>query len=176
MEFMCPSKALQRHQAKNADVPGDFSLFGYIDENGKPHHMVKKVFLNFCFDIWNRAELKIVFGHSFRIGGAVWLLLAGVPPEIVAATGGWTSLAFLLYWRRLESIIPQHITKAYEKSQWNTLCDKVDSFRKVNKISNKFIEACIAGLSIYGWECGAKPQPNLNPELLKQETYFILPE
>ncbi|KAF8829606.1 hypothetical protein HHX47_DHR3000756 [Lentinula edodes] len=148
MEFMCPSKAIQRHLAKNADIPEDSSLFGYIDENGKPQHMVKKVFLEFCFDIWNHAALQSVLGHSFRIGGAVWLLLAGVPPEIVAATGGWTSLAFLLYWRRLESIIPQHITKAYEKSQWNTLRDKVDSFRKTNKISNKFIEACVTGNDI----------------------------
>lgn len=38
-----------------------------------------------------------ISGHSFRIGGAVELLLAGVPPEVVAATGNWTSLAFLLY-------------------------------------------------------------------------------
>ncbi|KAJ3805286.1 hypothetical protein F5876DRAFT_52106, partial [Lentinula aff. lateritia] len=69
-EFLCPSKALRKHLLKNA-VPEEFSLFGYIDDKGKPQHMVKKVFLDFCFDIWNRAALQAVFGHSFRIGGAV---------------------------------------------------------------------------------------------------------
>ena len=46
----------------------------------------------FCTDVWLKAALAHVLGHSFRIGDAVELLLAGVPPEIVAATGGWTSL------------------------------------------------------------------------------------
>ena len=48
--------------------------------------------------------LTHILDHSFHIGGAVELLLAGVPPEIVAATGGWTSLAFLLYWHHMEEI------------------------------------------------------------------------
>ncbi|KAJ3913316.1 hypothetical protein F5877DRAFT_83931 [Lentinula edodes] len=147
MDFMCPSKALQKHLSINT-TPEEFSLFSYFDEKGAPQHMVKKTFLDFCFDIWNRAALQAVLGHSFRIGGAVWLLLVGVPPEIVAATGGWTSLAFLLYWRRLENILPDHIAKAYSKSQWNVLCDKVDSYRKNNKIPKKFIEACITGNDI----------------------------
>jgi len=45
------------------------------------------------------AMLSHVLGTVFLIGGTVELLLAGVPPEIIAATGGWTSFAFLLYWR-----------------------------------------------------------------------------
>jgi len=60
--------------------------------------MLKQDFLTFVTSIWQSAYLAHVLGHSFRIGGAVELLLAGVAPEIVAATGGWTSLAFLIYW------------------------------------------------------------------------------
>ena len=67
--------------------------------------MTKYKFMDFCSGVWSKAALAHVLGHSFRIGGAVELLLAGVPPEVVAATGGWTSLAFLLYWRRMEEII-----------------------------------------------------------------------
>lgn len=56
--------------------------------------MVKSSFLAFCNKVWTDKGLHKVHGHSFRIGGAVELLIAGVPPEIVAALGGWTSLAF----------------------------------------------------------------------------------
>ncbi len=49
------------------------------------------------------------------------LLLAGVPPEIVAAIGGWTSLAFLLYWRRMEEILPMSTSRAYRKSHIDDL-------------------------------------------------------
>jgi hypothetical protein len=59
------------------------------------------------------AMLAHILGHSFHIGSAVKLLLAGVPPEIVAATGRWTSLAFLLYWHRMEEILPMSTSKAY---------------------------------------------------------------
>ena len=42
----------------------------------------------FCVDVWSKAGLAHIKGHSFHIGGAVELLLAGVPPEIIATTGG----------------------------------------------------------------------------------------
>ena len=70
-----------------------------------------------------------IAGHSFRIGGTVALLLAGVPPEVVAATGGWTSLAFLLYWRRLEEIIPLSTSKAYNTFNISKLADNLEQFR-----------------------------------------------
>ena len=74
--------------------------------------MTKYQFLDFCTQIWSKAALVHVLGHSFHIGGAVELPLAGVPPEIVAATGGWTLLAFLLYWRRMEEILPMSTLRA----------------------------------------------------------------
>ena len=47
------------------------------------------------------------------------LLLSGVPPEVVASLGGWLSMAFLLYWRKLDEIIPNHILSAYDKQRLN---------------------------------------------------------
>jgi len=69
----------------------------YVSASGRPEIMLKSLFLAFVTKIWFTALLAHVLGHSFWIGGAIELLLAGVPPKIVAATGGWMSLAFLLY-------------------------------------------------------------------------------
>ncbi|KAE9395629.1 DNA breaking-rejoining enzyme, partial [Gymnopus androsaceus JB14] len=145
---LCGITALEQHLRVNAGVPEGYSLFGYVDEKGQPRHMVKNVFLAFCYDVWEKAAMKHVLGHSFRIGGAVALLLAGVKPEVVAATGGWTSLAFLLYWRRLEEVIPIHISKAYNQNEINTLRKTVAAFQKAFKISDSLLNACITGSKI----------------------------
>jgi hypothetical protein len=100
--------------------------------------MTKYRFMDFCTDVWSRAALAHVLGHSFRIGGAVELLLAGVPPEIVAATGGWTSLAFLLYWRRMEEILPMSTSKAYQRSHVDALAKIFEKFRVDNHIPSNF--------------------------------------
>jgi len=92
--------------------------------------------------------LAHVLGHSFRIGGAVELLLAGVPPEIVAATGGWTSLAFLLYWRHMEEILPMSTSKAYNKSHLDSLAAIFEQFRINNKIPSALIAASDGNLSV----------------------------
>src|ERR1700735_795479 len=96
-------------------------LFSYKLENGIWNPLSKNVFLTFVNRVWSNAHLDHVFGHSFRIGGAVALLLAGVPPEVVAATGGWTSLSFLLYWRRLKEILPKSTANAYKSSDLDYL-------------------------------------------------------
>ena len=101
--------------------------------------MTKHKFMSFCADVWSKAALTHVLGHSFRIGGAVELLLAGVPPEIVAATGGWTSLAFLLYWRRMEEILPMSTSKAYQRSHVDTLAKIFEKFHMDNHIPLNFI-------------------------------------
>ena len=90
--------------------------------------------MDFCTDVWSKAVLAHVLGHSFRIGGAVELLLAGVPPEIVAVTGGWTSLAFLLYWRKMEEILPMSTSKAYRRSHIDALAKIFENFRVDNHI------------------------------------------
>lgn len=138
-------EAIRRHLFTNAAVPGTFSLFAYIDIHGKPKHMVKKTFLDFCSDVWTKAAMNHVMGHSWRIGGVVALLLAGVDPNIVAGLGGWKSLAFLLYWRRMEDVIPLHIRKAYETESSVELGDIIKRFQKLHKITDKLIDSYIAG-------------------------------
>ena len=92
--------------------------------------------------------LAHVLGHSFHIGGAVELLLAGVPPEIVAATGSWTSLAFLLYWRQMEEILPMSTSKAYKEAHLNALAAIFEQFRINNKIPSALIIASNGNLSL----------------------------
>jgi hypothetical protein len=103
--------------------------------------MTKPKFMDFCATVWSEAALAHVLGHSFRIGGAVELLLAGVPPEIVAATGGWTSLAFLLYWRRMEEILPMSTSRAYQTSHIQALAKIFEKFRVDNHIPSNLLSS-----------------------------------
>jgi hypothetical protein len=101
--------------------------------------MTKDCFLDFALGIFEKAGLEHVQGHSFRIGGAVELLLAGVAPHVVAATGGWSSLAFLLYWRRVEEVIPMCTSKAFNARHMDDLSKIFESFRETNKIPKTFL-------------------------------------
>jgi hypothetical protein len=60
-----------------------------------------------------------VFGHSYRIGGSVKLLLDRVELEVIMKLGGWTSLCFLIYWRRLELVLSSRIAKAWDSCIWD---------------------------------------------------------
>jgi pimeloyl-ACP methyl ester carboxylesterase len=113
-------------------------MFTY-SSNDSWEHMTKHKFMDFCADVWTKAALAHVLGHSFRIGGAVALLLAGVSPEVVAATGGWTSLAFLLYWRRMEEILPMSTSRAYQRSHVDELVKIFEKFRVDNHIPSNFV-------------------------------------
>lgn len=96
--------------------------------------------VSFTKQIWDKdPSLAHVSGHSYRIGGAVTLLLAGVKPEVVAATGGWTSLAFLLYWRKVDTIIPLHTSKAYDSGSLATARNSIDDFRHRQGISEDML-------------------------------------
>lgn len=127
---MCPLAAMENHLKVNGgdDAPASAALFAY--RSGSTwKNLTRDEFLNFTKPIWEAAKLQYVSGHSFRIGGAVALLLAGVPPEVVAATGGWTSLAFLLYWRRVEEVLPLSTSKAYKKAQLDELAEIFEKHR-----------------------------------------------
>jgi hypothetical protein len=76
--------------------------------------LTKDVFLHSAAVAYKRAGLAHVFGHSYRIGGSVKLLLDGVEPEVIMKLGGWTSLCFLIYWRRLELVLSSRIAKAWD--------------------------------------------------------------
>jgi hypothetical protein len=138
-DSLCPCRVLHNHLKVNSNVPPFAPLFAYQTREGGWEHMTKSRFMSFCTGIWSKAGLTHVQGHSFRIGGAVELLLAGVPPEIVAATGGWTSLAFLLYWRRMEEILPMSTSKAYRQSHITDLAKIFEDFRIKNNIPSHLL-------------------------------------
>lgn len=64
------------------------------------------------------------------------LLISGVPPLIVAATGGWTSMAFTLYWTRVESIIPAFTARAYAAKDMERAGCFVKKFAASEKVEN----------------------------------------
>lgn len=147
-DILCPVAALKNHLNVNSSSDQSTPLFAYKTASSQSKMLLKHEFLNFCNHIWSSAMLAHILGHSFRIGGAVELLLAGVPPEIVAATGGWTSLAFLLYWRRMEEILPMSTSKAYNKSHIDSLAAIFELFRIKNKIPSALIVASDGNLSL----------------------------
>ncbi|TFK51861.1 hypothetical protein OE88DRAFT_1712338 [Heliocybe sulcata] len=132
--LLCPVRALRRHLAVNSGVPDNAPLFAYVASDGGWLPMMKSAFLGRCKEAWDLLRLSRVSGHSFRIGGATELLLAGVPPETVAAQGRWRSLAFLLYWRRLEDLLPLTISKSYDRSRIATLKSDFDAYRVRNNL------------------------------------------
>ncbi|KIK78586.1 hypothetical protein PAXRUDRAFT_80365, partial [Paxillus rubicundulus Ve08.2h10] len=73
------------------------------------HCLTRKKILARCNSIWTSNGIPASAGHSFRIGGTIELLLAGVPPDVVKALDRWSSDAFLRYWRSLELLAPLHI-------------------------------------------------------------------
>ncbi|KAJ7084922.1 hypothetical protein C8R44DRAFT_894032 [Mycena epipterygia] len=109
---LCPTWAYKNHLAVNYSPPPLTPLFAFR-EHGTWRPLTKDHFLRTTSAAYNTAQLATVFGHSYRIGGSVELLLAGVEPEIIMKLGGWTSLCFLIYWRRLEQILPDRITSAW---------------------------------------------------------------
>ncbi|KAJ7147069.1 hypothetical protein C8R43DRAFT_890306, partial [Mycena crocata] len=110
---LCPVWAWDNHMRVNHSPPPHTPLFAYRSETGWKH-LTKDVFLKSLGTVIREAGLEGVFGHSFRIGGSLELLAAGVEPEVVMKVGGWTSLCFLIYWRRLEKILPLAITRAWD--------------------------------------------------------------
>jgi hypothetical protein len=109
----CPAWALDNHFSINHSPGHETPMFSYRDGTGWSP-IIKQKFLDFTSKIFKEEKLENVFGHSYRIGGSLKLLLDGVAPEVVMKVGGCTSLCFLIYWRRLEHIIPLAITRAWD--------------------------------------------------------------
>ncbi|KAJ6469722.1 hypothetical protein C8R47DRAFT_765622 [Mycena vitilis] len=110
---LCPVWAFDNHDHINHSPPPDTPLFAYRTASGW-RCLTKDVFLADSSAAFRAAHLDLVFGHSYRIGGSLALLEAGVAPEAVMKLGGWTSLCFLIYWRRLAQILPLAITRAWD--------------------------------------------------------------
>ena len=103
-----PIFLLKNHFRVNS-VPQDGYIFSYMSANAGQLILTKPLFLQRCNAIWGNLGYPRTTGHCFRIGGTTELLLAGTPPEVVKATGRWTSESFLRYWRSLDDIAPQYI-------------------------------------------------------------------
>ncbi|KAJ7934680.1 hypothetical protein B0H13DRAFT_2305464 [Mycena leptocephala] len=111
---LCPVWAFHNHRRINYSPPPHTPLFAYRSRSGW-EHLTKDAFLRSSAAVFKTTQLDLVFGHSYRIGGSLELLSAGVAPEVVMKLGGWTSLCFLIYWRRLEQILPKAITRAWDE-------------------------------------------------------------
>ncbi|KAF8882336.1 hypothetical protein CPB84DRAFT_1686772, partial [Gymnopilus junonius] len=151
--ILCPFTALKNHLTVNVIVQltHGVQIAGqilYTSPSGTHKNLLKHDFLNFVTGIWSSAMLAHILGHSFRIGGAVELLLVGIPPEIVAATGSWTSLAFLLYWHHMEEILPMSTSKAYNKTHFNNLATIFKQFHINHSIPLSLITASDGNLTL----------------------------
>ncbi|KAJ7241314.1 hypothetical protein B0H12DRAFT_1237040 [Mycena haematopus] len=110
---ICPIWAWRNHTRVNHSPPPGTPLFAFRSQSAwRP--LTKDIFLRTTDAIYKAGKLDTVFGHSYRIGGALALLVAGVAPEIIMKLGGWSSLCFLIYWRRLQLILPLAVTRAWD--------------------------------------------------------------
>lgn len=130
-EFDEPSNpffALKFHLKQNADVPDEAPFFSFVHgDSWLP--LTKPWFLERCNVIWAAAGLDILpDGHSFRIGGCTELLLRGTPPHVVAKQGRWRSDAFLVYWRKIESIVPFFISRAFYSEAVSRMSSAMNDF------------------------------------------------
>ena len=102
-----PIYLLKKHLQTN-NVPSNTHIFSYTTVNG-PLSLTKSLFLQKCNAIWQQLGYPQTTSHCFHIGGTTELLVAETPPNIVKATGQWSSESFLWYWRSLDDIAPQHV-------------------------------------------------------------------
>ncbi|KAF9023809.1 hypothetical protein BDZ89DRAFT_886086, partial [Hymenopellis radicata] len=93
-----PVTALQDHIFLN-DIGEDDPLASYLDKDGKRRILTVREMMARCNEVWEGRGLVRLTGHSFRIGGTTFYLLAGVSTDVVKALGRWSSDAFLRYWR-----------------------------------------------------------------------------
>ncbi|KAJ6613869.1 hypothetical protein B0H10DRAFT_1804664, partial [Mycena sp. CBHHK59/15] len=105
--------AVRQHLHANKNVLAYASLFAYKKAAGGYHNLTKSEYLARVNGIWKSRAMLTVNGHSARIGGATELLLWGINPDVVAQQGRWSSHSFLLYWRKIQSILPLFINKQF---------------------------------------------------------------
>ncbi|KAF8589070.1 hypothetical protein K439DRAFT_1645245 [Ramaria rubella] len=97
-------------------------LFAWHAASGTWEPMMKEWFMNRCNNIFHEQGLQVMDSHSFHIEGTTWLLLLGVDPWIIKVIGRWSSAAFLIYWHKIEHILPDFISDAYESVQLLSTC------------------------------------------------------
>ncbi|KAI0078951.1 DNA breaking-rejoining enzyme, partial [Panus rudis PR-1116 ss-1] len=104
----CPIAALENLARVVPAGPSD-PLFSWRDGQGNIRPMVRDTALKFINNILKAWGWGTAFGHSFRIGGASFLLAQKVDPEIIRLMGRWRSLAYQVYIRAFEQVASRHI-------------------------------------------------------------------
>ncbi|EIN09456.1 hypothetical protein PUNSTDRAFT_66798 [Punctularia strigosozonata HHB-11173 SS5] len=137
---LCPVKALVTHQMINAGANIDDHFFAYRSGPDSFSPLTKPRFMARCNEIWSNAGLETLSGHCFRIGGTTHWLLMGTAPEIVAAIGGWTSMAFLLYWRKIEEIVAAGALKSVDRHALEQAASAVNMFRETQGLTDLDVE------------------------------------
>ena len=120
---------LDHHIQANAKVPGDAPLFAFKTTTGWSP-MTKDFFMGRCNQVWSVAGLEPMLWHCFRIGGTTELLLRGVAPDIVQAQGRWVSQAFMLYWRRVDAILPLFLTNSFNASRVSLVKKSMSAYQQ----------------------------------------------
>ena len=103
-----PISLIKNHFRVNR-VSDNQHIFSYLSTDGLHYSLSKSHFLRRCNTIWSALGYPRTTGHCFRIGGTTELLVAGTPPDVVKATGRWSSESFMRYWRSLDMLAPQYI-------------------------------------------------------------------
>ncbi|KAI0703506.1 hypothetical protein C8T65DRAFT_709241 [Cerioporus squamosus] len=133
--FLDPVTALQHHVETNKGVPGTAPLFAFESAEAQGWSpMTRDWFLNRCNAVWKLVKLAPLTGHCFRIRGATELLLHGVHPDVVAMQGTWHSDAFLKYWWRIETIIPQFVLEGSDAARIERMQESMQDWRRCNRL------------------------------------------
>ncbi|GAA5932158.1 hypothetical protein JCM1841_001213 [Sporobolomyces salmonicolor] len=108
-----PLSAMRNHLRLNRVGSDDF-LFSSPDWNnpGTLRPLTYSAFTKRINGILTRAGRRKLSGHSWRIGGSTFYLLAGVNPEIIKKCGNWSSDAYLRYWRNVSIVAAQNLMDA----------------------------------------------------------------
>jgi len=112
---------LDHHLASSPVIPNDALLFAWQTADGAWAPMTKDWFMSQCNEVWTIHSLVTMDGHSFQIGSKTEHLMSGVDPWVVMVIGCWYSLAFLAYWCKVEEILPNFISEAYQSIQTLTM-------------------------------------------------------
>ncbi|KAL1706743.1 hypothetical protein EV121DRAFT_200557 [Schizophyllum commune] len=104
-----PIEATRRHCTVNK-IGNRTPLASYI-QGGRRVALTTNTLLRRCNTIWQQRGFGRFTGHCFRIGGTTHYLLCRVDPDVVRATGRWSSSAFLRYWRSVSILATLHIER-----------------------------------------------------------------
>ncbi|KAL1743892.1 hypothetical protein HDZ31DRAFT_64637 [Schizophyllum fasciatum] len=126
---LCPLKAYYNHLRLSVGMPRSESFFAYFLNDGSVRRLTKADVVSAFNAAAAHAGLALILGHSLRIGGSLEYLLEGVEIEIVMQLGGWTSSCFLIYWRRLDLVIPQGVITARARA-------RMDEFARCHPVSH----------------------------------------